>query len=205
MPGHPDDEAYHAQVHAEYLSGPEIPVIRMLSPCAADGPLPIYVVDRTCPKEIRHSLSHIAIVACRSMPGYPAGYDGSVTDEDPRLYLAADGAHLVAMVLTGLDDRFWRFAWKNEVSLTLVEPVASTRRSPKIARAWTAASYRRRGLALQLIQTAGRHLPCDIAELGWELPFTPGGACLVKSLCPDVFWGCGDKFSLRKPLQVAPA
>ncbi|NQU26582.1 MAG: hypothetical protein HQ567_35305 [Candidatus Nealsonbacteria bacterium] len=31
VPGHPEDEAYHAQVHAEYLSGPEIPVIRMLS------------------------------------------------------------------------------------------------------------------------------------------------------------------------------
>jgi hypothetical protein len=121
------------------------------------------------------------------MPGYPIGYDGTITEEDPRLYLAADGTHIVAMALTAIEDTFWRFAWQADGSLTLLEPVASLRRGSTIARMWTAAAYRRRGLALRLIQTASHLLPCDIADLGWELPFTPDGAHLVQRLCPEVF------------------
>jgi hypothetical protein len=205
VPGHPDDETYHAQIHAEYLSGPEIPVIRLLSPCATDGPLPIYVVDGTCLEAIRCALARVAMVAHRSMPEYPAGYDGTVTEDDQRLYLAADGARIVAMALTTLDDAFWRLAWQADGSLTLIEPVASISRSHKIARVWTAAAYRRRGLALRLIQTASGLLPCAIADLGWELPFTPGGARLVQCLCPEVFWACCDTFTLQEVLQTAPA
>lgn len=206
VPGHPDDESHHVQIHAEYLSGPELPAVRQLSPCVTNGPLSIYVVDGTCPVTIRCALAHVAMVAHRSMPDYPAGYDGTVTEDDQRLYLAAAGVHIVAMALTALDDGFWRFAWQADGSLTLMEPVPSIRRSHKIARVWTAAAYRRRGLALWLIQTASRLLPCEIADLGWELPFTLGGARLVKRLCPEAFWGAAvDPFTLREALRAAPA
>lgn len=199
------DESDHAQMHAEYLSGPEIPAVRLLSPCATDGPLPIYMVDRACPEAIRRDLAYVAMVAYRHMPSFPPGYDGTVTEDDQRLYLAADGAHIVAMVLTTLEDPFWHFAWQADGSPTWMELVPSRRRGPAIARMWTSAAYRRRGLALQLIHTASRLLSCDIAHLGWELPFTSDGARLVKRLCPEVFWGCGDRHSLRRPLKATPA
>src|SRR5712691_1099145 len=96
VPGHPDDERDHAQIHAEYLSGPEIPAVRRLSPCATDGPLSFYAVDGACPKAIRDALVEVMRVAYRSMPGYPIGYDGTVTEDDERLYLAAEGVRIVA-------------------------------------------------------------------------------------------------------------
>ena len=200
--GDPDDEDYHAKVHAEYFSGPKIPVIRKLSPCKTGGSFPIYVVDRTCPKEIRRKLAHIAIVACRSMPGYPVGYDGSDTAEDPRLYLAADDTHIVAMVIAGLGSYFWHLAWTPDGSLSLIDLEASICRTYRIARVWTAASYRRRGLALQLIHAAANHLGYGSEGLGLELPFTQDGAYLVKRLCPDEFWGCGASFTLHESLKL---
>jgi hypothetical protein len=201
VPGHPDDEVCHSKIHNEYLSGPEIPVIRTLTPSVVESSLPIYIIDESCPKVIRRDIAHVAIVAWRSIQHFPVGYDGSITDEEPRLFLAADGDHIVAMVLTSFDDRFWPLAWKPDGSLSLLDNIASTRRNVKIARVWTAVSYRRRGLALQLIQTASRHFSAEISDFGWELPFTSSGTCLVRRLCSDIFWGCCDPSTLREVLQ----
>lgn len=204
VPGHPEDDSYHARIHAEYLSGPEISAVHQLTPSETIGPLSIYVIDKTCLAEIRRSLAYVAKVAQRSMPSYPAGYDGTVTEDDQRLYLAANGAYIVAMVLTTLDDAFYRLAWNADGSIKLMEQVESIHCSHKIARVWTAADYQRKGLALHLIQTTIRLLPCDLDGLGWELPFTRSGERLVRRLCPEVFWGCGDTFTLHEVLQSAP-
>jgi len=196
-PGYPVDEVFHSKIHSEYLYGPEIPAIRMLTPSVAETSLPIYIIDETCPEEIRRDIAYVARVAWHSMQHFPVGYDGSITDEEPRVYLAADGDNIVAMVLTSFDNRFWRLAWKSDGSFSLLDNIASTRRKPKIARVWTAAHYRRRGLASLLIQTASRHFPAEISDFGWELPFTSNGSCLVKRLCSDIFWGCCDPSTLR--------
>lgn len=203
--GHPEDEEQHAHIHAEYLSGPVIPVVHQVLPIAIDGALTIHLVDGTCPISIRRSFAHVAMVAQRSMPRYPSGYDGTVTEDDQRLYVAADGEHIVAMVLTSFDDRFWRLAWRTDGSIELVDQTASDHQSQKIARVWTAAAYRRKGLACRLVATVSRLLPCDLNNLGWELPFTPGGARVVKRLCPESFWGRGDTPSLREALSSTPS
>lgn len=73
-PGYPDDEVCHSKIHSEYLYGPEIPAIRMLTPSVAESSLPIYIIDETCPKEIRRDIAHVARVAWYSMQHFPVGY-----------------------------------------------------------------------------------------------------------------------------------
>ncbi len=205
VPGEPDDERVHAKVHAEYLSDPEISSVRQLDQITTIGDFSIYVIDNTCPMEIRRELSHVAFVAHQTMPDYPAGYDGTITEDDPRLFIAVDGMNVIAMVLTEFDDYFWRLAWKDGCSVELVDTVQlEHRRRYKVARAWTAADYQHNGISSQLIQIASNKLSCNIADFGWELPFTSCGKHLVKRLCPKFFLGCGDFFSLNEALEEKP-
>ena len=200
--GLPEDEKDHQAIHAAYFYGPEIFAVLELSPAATDGALPIYMVDRSCSKKNRDELAHVAMVAHRSMPEYPAGYDGTVTDDDQRLFLVAEGARIVSMAITSLDERFWHLAWNTDGTIAQIDQTPSIHRSYKIARVWTAAGYRRKGLAVRLVQTVSHLLPCQISDLGWELPFTQAGGSLVKRLCPDSWWGCGDQMTLWKTLRV---
>ena len=196
-----DRAKYHKKIHAEYLSGPEIPSVHQLYHSTTIGDLSIYIIDGTCPMETRRELSHVAMVAQRSMPNYPAGYDGTITEDDQRLFIAADGTHIVAMVLTMFDDIFWQLGWQNGGSIKLVDQVPLKHRRYKVTRAWTAGAYRHKGLACQLIKVASNMLSYNIVDLGWELPFTKNGTHLVKRLCPNIFWGCGDSFSLSQTLE----
>lgn len=95
--GHPEDEEEHARIHAEYSFGPEIPAVERVSPCGIYRTFSLYEINQACPIAIRRELAHVAWVACHSMSGYPLGYDGSVTEDDQRLYIAADNAHIVAL------------------------------------------------------------------------------------------------------------
>lgn len=191
----------HAREHAEYLSGPALPEISQVNEVASVGQLSVHLLDGSHPLPLRRTLAHVAMVAHRCMPSYPAGYDGTVTEDDQRLYLAANRDHVVAMALTSLDDRFWKLAWGPKESLVLVDRSASLRRSHKIARVWTAASYRGKGIARSLVLEVARFLPCELNMLGWELPFTAPGARLVQHLLPHSFWGCADPFTLQRVLR----
>lgn len=106
VPGHPEDEIKHEKWHSEYVNGPEIPVVKDLSSIATIDSLSVSIVDRRYPVETRRELAYVASIAKRSMPDYPSGYDGTVDEDDQRLYLVADGERIVAMVVTGLDDFF---------------------------------------------------------------------------------------------------
>lgn len=168
VPGHPDDEIMHEQRHSEYLHGPEITAVRELTSIATINSFSVYVVDGSCPLELRLKLAQVAIVAKRSMTDYPAGYDGTVDEDDQRLYIAVDGMRVVAMVITGFDDFFWKFSWNEDGSLKFWHQPPEKRRSYKVARIWTAPSLQGKGIASQLIQIVSDHLSCNTVDLGWE-------------------------------------
>ena len=62
VPGHPDDEEHHRIVHSEYLSGPEIRAISLLSSIGEIKSYPFYVVDWKIPKEISSFSSRLATI-----------------------------------------------------------------------------------------------------------------------------------------------
>jgi hypothetical protein len=178
-----------------------MPQIRHTPRLAEVGGFPLHVVDARTPFEVRHRLAHVAIVAHRTMTDYPAGYDGTLTEDDQRLYLLADGTRAVAMVLTALDERFWPLCWRPGGPPELVGSRAIMRTGPKVARVWVAKDYRGRGLATELTLEVLRQLPCAIEAIGWEMPFTPGGRALVRRLRETEFLGCGDPHSLQQVLD----
>ena len=200
VPGHPDDEIEHERWHAEYLHGPKITAVRELTSIATINSFSVYVVDGSCPLPTRLKLAQVASVAKRSMSDYPAGYDGTVDEDDQRLYIAVDGVRVVAMIITGLEDFFWKCGWNEDGSFKFWHQPPEKRRSYKVARVWTAPSYQGKGLASQLIQIVSDQLSCNIVDLGWELPLSKSGENLVKRFCPDLLWGCGDAITLRKYL-----
>lgn len=48
------------------------------------------VADRSTPTDVRTAVAAVAYVARRGID-YKVGYDGTMTDENPRLYVVADG------------------------------------------------------------------------------------------------------------------
>lgn len=199
-----EDEKYHTKIHAEYARGPKIAVLGRLPSSRLVGGFTFHVIDGSVPFDTRRKLAHVAMVAHRSIPG-PAGYDGTVTEDDQRLYVLAAKSHAVAMVLMALDSYFWKLAWGPRGSLELVEQQALSHRGPKVARVWVAANHRRKGLVISLILEAATHLGVDPQEFGWELPFTEGGSAVVRKFSPAAFLGCCDGFTLREVLSATAA
>jgi hypothetical protein len=197
-----EDEELHTRLHAEYEWGPSLPVIAKVEQCGQLDGLGIHEINRSCNRVIRAKLAYVAMVAHRSMPDYKSGYDGTVTEDDQRLYLLADGSHIAAMVLTCLDSYYWRLRWRSDDSVELVSETRAERHSPKVARVWVANHYRGRSLGPRLVQFAGASLKCGPADIGWEIPLTAGGVRLVKRLAPTDWWGSGDVFALEETLGV---
>ena len=185
----------------ECAVGPVIAKVRKAPVVGNFGNLTVHLVDASVPLQVRQAISHVAMVAQRSMSEYPAGYDGTVTEDDQRLYVLVDGDRVVAFALTALDERFWRLSWATDGAIDLFEDTALSRRGPKVGRVWVAASYRGKGLSVQLVEVAAGHLAVAPSELGWELPFTPAGRALVRHFCQSSFLGCGDVYSLTKALN----
>lgn len=199
--GFPDDERYHARRHTEFAHGPTINAIRGLQKLGQISDLVVHAVDASVPLATRQKLAYVALVAQRSIGG-PAGYSGAVTEEDDqRLYILAAGLRAVAMVLTALDDTFWRLRWRADGTVARVGDGPSLRRGRKIARVWAAAEYQRRGLSRGLVGAAASHLSINVSALGWELPFSEPGGYFVRSISPREFWGCGDAFALEQALH----
>ncbi len=199
-----EDEKYHAKIHAEYARGPKIAVLGRLPSLGLVDEFTFHAVDSSVPFDMRRKVAHVAMVAHGSILG-PAGYDGTVTKDDQRLYILATKSHVVAMAITTLDSYFWKLAWGPHGSVEIVEREALSRTSPKVARVWVASNYRRKGLATSLIIEASKHLGVDTQMLGWELPFTEGGSAVVRKFSPVAFLGCCDAFTLREVLNASSA
>ena len=53
--------------------------------------------------------------------------------------------------------------------------------------AWTAKTFRARGIARRTIQIVASWASCQVQELAWYTPFTASGERLVRKLCPQFF------------------
>ena len=182
------------EIREEYLLGPDIPEIQALPKIASKGALRLVVVDKSVGEPIRKAIAHVAMVAHRCMPEYKAGYYGT-DSEDSRLYALVNGTRIVGMVITSFEKHLCRYTWNSEDYVLIWETNDDFVSGPKISRVWTAGSYRHQGLAKWLTFEVGKHLDCNVQNLGWEMPFTINGKALVKSVCPKCFLGCGDAYA----------
>jgi GNAT superfamily N-acetyltransferase len=83
----------------------------------------------------------------------------------------------------------------------LVRNNPSVERRSKIARIGVAKAYRQRGIGSALVKTIGKHLSCEMSDIGWELPLTSDGKILIRKLIPGHWWGRGDSFALQETLS----
>ena len=197
-----EDEKRHARFHSEYARGPKITQLKQLPTLGLVNKLTIHVVDRTVPEAIRKKVAHVAYVAARSMPGSPAGYDGThIENDDVRLYLLAKGNHVVAIVITALDPFAWNLKWGRDGAVELIEKRQIPNPKPTICRVWVAADYRKKGLAVSLITEECKHLNVSPQMLGWVLPFTTGGQAVARKFSPDNFFGHCDPYTLQDVLN----
>ncbi len=195
--GLPDDEAAHELLHREYSCGPELADVKQLNPFTSVADYPVVVVDRAVSRDKRRRMAAVAYVAQRSTPAFPAGYDGSISPGDEKMFIVIDGIRAVAVALTALDDVYWRFAWEDDGTARLVDRAAVTHERPKIGRIWVAKRYRRKRIASRLAQAVCDHFHSGLADIGWELPMTMEGTNLLRQLVPGQWWGCGDLDAVR--------
>lgn len=199
--GHPDDETAHSRIHDEYLNGPILSGIENQQSISVVRTLDVIRLDRTVPLEVRKRLARVSYVAHRSMPDYKIGYDGSDSEENPRLFIVRDGFRGVAMIMIADSNRCWRLRWLSQGKIALNTRDASTDLRPVVWRVWVAKNYRRRGIASGLLRLIAAGENRDLSDFGWQLPLTVAGAHLVKTVVPGDWFGDGDPFDLREMLQ----
>ena len=198
----------HPLTNDEVTHGVESPELGLVPIVGAIADAHLHVVDSTIPLRSRRSLARVAYAAQRSTPNYQTGYDGTVTDDDQRLYILGAGSRAIGLVLTALQDRFWNVRWNEHGYIARDGAAPILRRGPMVARIWVAQSERRSGLGLRMTSLALQHLGVAAGTVGWEFPFTESGSAIVRRLCPDVFLvGCDAMTLARhtKPHTVLPS
>lgn len=187
-------------VNMPNLRGPAIAALSEVPRVGEVDGYSLHLVDQRLRFDVRHELAHVAMVAHRTMPRYKAGYDGSITDNDQRLYLLVVDGRAVAMAVTSLDNVFWKLCWNDDCTAEILDTNAEVRTGFKIARVWAAKEYRGRGLGAKLVFETLRQLACAIDQVGWAAPFTRAGRAFVRRLRPSKFLACGDPYSVHKVL-----
>lgn len=204
VPSEPDNDILHAMQHDEYLNGPELFELRALEPIDMVSGYPLFLIDANVIPLFRRQLKHIAFVAQREMSDFPAGYDGSITEADERLYIVADGDRGIAMVLTAIDEYSCQLIFTKDGRVKQpLNSIAQAVPRQKIARIWVAKAYRNRGMGAKLVMAVAKSLKSELADIGWELPPTTDGKKLIQKLLPSQWWGCGDAYALKETLDAA--
>ena len=195
-----EDEETHRRIHDEYLNGPSIPVVETLKSSGSVAGLRLLAVDSTIPYETRVQLAKAAYVAHRTTPRFPAGYDGSITAADERLFMLTKNDRVISMVLTSLDEPYWQLKWDVDggIELAAENRVLGLRR--KVARVWVAKAYQRRRIALHLLQHIAESFDTSLCSLGWELPLSREGRSLLRRILFGLWLGKGDGYALQKTL-----
>lgn len=202
VPESQEDENFHGQRHDEYLNGAILPELRKLVAINTVATYSLILVDDNVLRDVRRKLSNVAFVAQREMPDYPAGYDGTITEADQRLYIVANGNRGIAMVMTAIDEYSWRLIFTKEGAVKLLDSTAQAGQRQKIARIWVAKAYRNHGMGAKLVMAVAKSLKCELTDIGWELPLTKDGKQLIQKLLPSQWWGCGDAYALKETLDA---
>jgi len=190
---------------AEQTRGPKLPSLKKTATVGAIQEFPVHLVDRSVPFPQRLTLARVAYVAQRSTPQFKIGYDGTVDNDDQRLYVLRADTRAIAFVFTALADRFWQLEWTEGGFPRLRSRSALLDRRPAIGRVWVASDYQRKGLGAALAACALSHLAVPPPEVGWTYPFTSAGNAMVRRLCPGNFLACCDPIELQPLLSAESA
>lgn len=187
-----DTESARGPLLRQLRSTPEIGEVQGLA---------VHLVDGSVPFAKRRSIARVAYVAQRSMPEFKTGYDGTVTDDDERLYVLCRNDRAIAIALTAFSSRFWQLEWVNGGHIRLRTREALLERRPAVGRVWVASDEQHQGFGLALVKQTLSHLSVEASAVGWAFPFTSGGEALVRRLCPGQFLVCCDPMELRDALS----
>ena len=189
----------------ELAQGPVLPDL-VHTPIAGtiDGAA-VRLIDASVPASIRHAVARVAYVAQRSMPAFKTGYDGTITEDDQRLYVLTAGSRATGLVLTALQDRLWRVEWTEDGSLARASNAPLQMRAQVVARVWVATDVRGTGLGRKLLECALAHIGGSTTSIGWAFPFTESGAALVRAMCPTQLLICCDPFTLQQKTTIKEA
>lgn len=182
----------------ELAQGPLLPDLAYMPIVGMIDGATVRIVDASIPASIRYAIARVAYVAQRSIPSFKTGYDGTVTEDDQRLYILTSGTRATGLVLTALQDRVWQVRWIEDGSLVRISNEPLQIRVHVVARVWVAADMRRRGLGRRLVDCALAHIGESPMNIGWVLPFTESGSALVKDMCPTQLHVSCDPWTLRQ-------
>lgn len=189
----------------ERTRGPKLPSLKKTPKVGAIQEFSVHLVDWSVPLPRRLTLARVAFVAQSSTPQFKTGYDGTVDNDDQRLYVLRQDTRAIAFALTALADRFWQLEWTEGGSPRLRSRNALIERRPTVGRVWVASDYQRKGLGAALVVCALSHLSVAPSEAGWTYPLTSAGNALVRRLCPGNFLVCCDPVELQPLLSAESA
>ena len=183
----------------ELANGSEISDIPELSDAKSiysSSGVQVRLVDGDVPPASRMQIAHLAYVAQRAMPKFKTGYDGTVNQDDQRLYVMCSANKAIGLVLTALQGRFWDVAWGSNGSVCLRSETPILERRATIARVWISTNNRNKGFGCKLLECSLSHLNLPAIDAGWEFPFTESGSRLVRHYCPQRFLACCDNWTI---------
>ena len=186
----------HPLTEDDVAYGPVIPELGQTIALEHIGGGTVQLVDASVPLSVRCAAARVAYAAQRSTPSYKTGYDGTVTEDDQRLYVLSMNGRAVGLVLTAFQPRVWKVMWTHPGKVSRDGEVPLLGKATVIARVWVAEKSRTRGLGRNLVALAIRHLNIEVSNVGWEFPFTDSGSALVRRFCPSRFLASCDRRTL---------
>lgn len=198
------DREQHKRRHYVYERGIYLASLTLAPLVTSHKRLKTYLVDSTLPNYVRSALRDEAIpqlALLADLAPFLEGFSADTKPHDLRLFLIGDGCSVVCIGATAVDFGFWRLSWNDDGSVSQMRSQQSLAMGAVIRRLWTAAMYRRQGVASELVIAATATLQRDLDSIGWELPLSRNGRHLIRRLCPDEWWGRGSGWALAQTLR----
>jgi hypothetical protein len=191
VPEYPPDAARHRREHDEFIHGIAAKPLRSDSVVFGDGVLRITLVRPGAPIAQRKRVERIGRRANWETE-YDFGVYGATEAGNLELDIHALVGHrndrAIALLIFERRSRVWISHWGPDAAPCDAIRVENSGPRWTVGFVWVLAKYRRRGVALKLLEQASRHTHVPLSDLGWYTPFSDAGKALAKHLCPGQFY-----------------
>ena len=187
--GLPEDERLHRRYHDEIARGIPLRASKHDQILARVGDVDTILVDHRSSRSQRQLAQRIGSAANREtrfdFGVYHAEEGGAeYCDLDSHAFLLRHANRGIGFLVLRWRSPTWWYDWhtwpKN------ADANLPARRT--VGFVWVHRAHRRRGLAASLVREAARYLGVAVSDLAWEVPMSPSGEALARSLCPSGCW-----------------
>jgi hypothetical protein len=156
---------------------------------ARSGDVDTLLVDHRSSRALRDRAQRIGSAANRETRFdfgvyHAAEADAEYRDLDSHAFLLRRANRGIGLLVVRWRSPTWWYDWHTWPTDT--DEKLPPRRT--VGLVWIHQAHRRHSLAASLVRDGARYLGITVSDLAWEVPMSPSGEALARSLCPSGCW-----------------